>query len=104
MSALMPDKYHAGPGGFLLDRNGDGHPDDLTVRIVLPTGADRLGADVWCALVDLGARLGLETTGLPDRLVLSADEDLPPDCVPFVVDADDSAARVRAYALAGLPT
>src|SRR5262245_23660432 len=98
----MVDPFHANPGGFLLDRNGDGHPDDLAVRIILPPELGQLSADVWCALVDLGARLGLETTGLPDRIVLTAGEVFPPDCLPFVVESWESVERVRAYATAGL--
>src|SRR5690242_14431406 len=75
--------YHLGIGGFLLDRNGDGHPDDLAVRLVLPPEPAEIETPFWCALVDLAARLGLETGGLPDRIVLTATDPLPPDCVPL---------------------
>src|SRR5215211_231471 len=104
MKITATDPFHSGPGGFLLDRNGDGHPDDLAVRIVLPPDPAELGTSLWCALVDLGARLGLETTGLPGRLVLTSGEPLLPDCVPLVVNRDDPAEQIRALSLAGLPT
>lgn len=108
--------YHAGPGGFLFDRNRDGHPDDLAVRLVLPPDPARLDAALWCALVELAARLGLETTGLPDRLVLSAGDSLPPDCLPLRIRPAEgsgdptspgailrTAEDVRALARSGLP-
>jgi len=94
--------FVVGPGGFLLDRNDDGHPDDLSVRIVLPTDPSHVSTEVWCALIDLAARLGLETTGLPDRLVLTTAENLPAGCDAIIVDAHDATA-IRSIARAGLP-
>ncbi|HEY7032237.1 MAG TPA: hypothetical protein VH482_12940, partial [Thermomicrobiales bacterium] len=79
-------------GGFLLDANGDGHPDDLAVRIVLPPDPALIDTPFWCALIDLAARLGLETAGLPDRVVLASGDPLPPDCIPiFVLPGEGSA-------------
>jgi hypothetical protein len=61
---------------WVVDRNGDGYADDVATRIVLapPSGTfDRQG---WAALVDLAARIGLETHALPFPLVV-------PDGVPL---------------------
>jgi hypothetical protein len=90
------DPFQTGSGGFLLDRNGDGHPDDLAVRILLPGNSTQLDTEFWCALIDLAARLGLETTGLPDRLVLIAGEPLPSDCRGLLVLPDDSSTESAA--------
>ncbi|MGN6697459.1 MAG: hypothetical protein ACTHMR_04810, partial [Thermomicrobiales bacterium] len=47
--------------GALLDRNGDGVADDLRVYLAV-TGSPPPSA--WVALIDLAARLGLETGGI----------------------------------------
>ncbi|HET7036956.1 MAG TPA: M14 family metallopeptidase [Thermomicrobiaceae bacterium] len=54
-------------GGLPGDANGDGYPDSLRARIVL---ADEPDAASWCALLNLAARLGLETAGFSPPLVV----------------------------------
>lgn len=63
---------------LLLDRNGDGYPDDVAARLVvdLPTGhAERV---FWAALIDTAARIGLETHALPMPLAVADASHLPP--------------------------
>ncbi len=67
------------PGGFLTDSNLDSHPDDIRARIVLDDEPD---ADMWCALFDLAARLGLETSGFSPPLIV---DDPAADQFPIVV-------------------
>jgi hypothetical protein len=56
------------PGGFLIDANADSQPDDIRARIVLEDEPD---AEMWCALLDLAARLGLETAGFSPPLIVN---------------------------------
>ena len=75
--------------GALLDRNGDAVPDDLRVRLLVqgePTTED------WIALLDLAARLGLETGAFTLPLALTAPGDLPTDAALLVFQAAGSAA------------
>lgn len=65
--------------GFLLDRNGDGYPDDLRARIVIDCEPD---AVLWGAILDLAARLGLETAGFSLPLVVHHPDD---DQLPIVI-------------------
>ncbi|MBX6341975.1 MAG: hypothetical protein IRY97_05910, partial [Thermomicrobiaceae bacterium] len=83
LADLTADRLYA-PGGLLADANGDGSPDDLRARIVLETEPD---ADLWAALLDLAARLGLETAGLSLPLVV---DDPGPDALPIVVRRGDA--------------
>lgn len=53
-------------GKLLLDTNSDGYVDDVAARIVLDGSPNR---ELWVALFDLAARLGLETSGLTLPLV-----------------------------------
>ncbi len=62
--------------GVLLDRNGDGVPDDLRVRLVV---AGFPATEEWIELIHLAARLGLETSALTLPLALPADATLPTD-------------------------
>jgi hypothetical protein len=55
---------------WVVDGNGDGYPDDITVRFVVDAGDD-LVRDFWAALLDLSARIGLETHALPLPLIVS---------------------------------
>ncbi|HET9016940.1 MAG TPA: M14 family metallopeptidase [Thermomicrobiaceae bacterium] len=73
-----------GIGQLLADRNGDGFVDDLRTRIVLDGEPD---AELWAALLDLAARLGVETAGLSLPLV---DDDPSPDTLPIVVRPGDA--------------
>lgn len=82
-------RFHAGPGGFLLDRNGDGLADDVALRIVLPHGEVALPGEIWRALVDLAGRVGLETAGLPDAIVLESGEPAPPKALLLSVLPDE---------------
>ncbi|HEX5165062.1 MAG TPA: M14 family zinc carboxypeptidase, partial [Thermomicrobiales bacterium] len=54
---------------WVVDRNGDGFPDDCAVRLVVDAG-DQIERDVVSALLDLAARVGLETHALPFPLVV----------------------------------
>ena len=81
----MADRFRVGQGGFLLDRNGDGFVDDLALRIVLPPESDKLPHEIWRSLIDLTARVGLESAGLPERLVLDQSEGVAPDSVRLLV-------------------
>ena len=75
-----PDTDHLfTPGNFLIDANADSLADDIRARFVLEDEPD---ADMWCALFDLAARLGLETSGFTPPLII--DEPLP-DHFPIVV-------------------
>ncbi|MGA7670827.1 MAG: hypothetical protein WBW04_10435, partial [Nitrolancea sp.] len=66
-------------GAFLIDSNADSHPDDIRARIVLEEEPD---TDMWCALFDLAARFGLETSGFTPPLIV---DDPGPNHVPIVV-------------------
>ncbi len=68
---------------WIVDGNGDGYPDDVSVRFVVDAGysPDR---DFWAALLDLSARVGLETHALPLPLVV-LDTSAVPDAVEPVV-------------------
>jgi hypothetical protein len=65
--------------GFLIDSNLDSLPDDIRARIVLEDEPD---ADMWCALFDLAARLGLETSGFSPPLIV---DEPAPEHVPIIV-------------------
>src|SRR6185437_5904994 len=67
------------PGGFLIDTNGDSLPDSIRARIVLEDEPD---AEMWCALLDLAARLGVETSGFTPPLF---DDHPASDQLPIVV-------------------
>ncbi len=62
--ALDVDDLFA-PGGFLIDTNGDSLPDSIRACIVLEDEPD---AEMWSALLDLAARLGVETSGFTPPL------------------------------------
>lgn len=72
--------FAIGPGGALLDRNGDGFPDALGVRIAV---AGTPSAEEWVELVHLAARLGLETGGLDFPLAMPEGAPLPPGAAPL---------------------
>ncbi|MCC6792950.1 MAG: hypothetical protein IT336_14775 [Thermomicrobiales bacterium] len=97
----MSDRCRTGPGGFLRDRNGDGFIDDLALRIVLPRDADRIPVEIWRGLIDLAARVGLETAGLPEQLVMGAHDAVPPDCVRLLLlpDGEDGETSEEAVAI-----
>ncbi|HVX30289.1 MAG TPA: hypothetical protein VHA53_07405, partial [Nitrolancea sp.] len=76
--ALDVDDLFA-PGGFLIDSNGDSLPDSIRACIVLEDEPD---AEMWCALFDLAARLGVETSGFTPPLFSS---DPAPSQLPIVV-------------------
>ncbi|HLI50410.1 MAG TPA: M14 family zinc carboxypeptidase, partial [Thermomicrobiaceae bacterium] len=59
-------------GRLLLDSNDDGYVDDVAARIVLDGSPSR---EVWAALFDLAARVGLETSGLTFPLVTGRPEE-----------------------------
>jgi hypothetical protein len=67
------------PGGFLTDTNGDLLPDTIRARIVLEDEPD---AEMWCALFDFAARLGVETPGFSPSLFV---DDPAPEHLPIVV-------------------
>jgi Zinc carboxypeptidase len=60
--------------GALLDRNGDGVPDDLRARLAV---VGEPSVEEWCELIHLAARLGLETGALSLPLGLSDGVTLP---------------------------
>ena len=66
-------------GAFLIDSNADTHPDDIRARIVLEEEPD---TEMWCALFDLAARFGLETSGFTPPLIV---DDPGPGQLPIVV-------------------
>lgn len=72
--------FTSGPGGALLDRNGDGFPDALGARIVV---AGAPSPEEWVELVHLAARLGLETGGLDFPLAVPDGASLPPAALPL---------------------
>ena len=67
------------PGGFLTDTNGDLLPDTICARIVLEDEPD---AEMWCALFDFAARLGVESPGFSPSLFV---DDPAPEHLPIVV-------------------
>ncbi|HEU5423133.1 MAG TPA: hypothetical protein VFU72_06305, partial [Nitrolancea sp.] len=71
--------------GLPRDGNGDGYPDALRARIVLEDEPD---ATAWCALLDLAARLGLETAGFSPPLVV---DEPGADQLPVVVRRGEAA-------------
>jgi hypothetical protein len=86
----------AGTGDYrqwIADRNGDGYPDDVTVRLVLDPPDGDVQRDLCAALLDLLARIGLETHALPLPLVSAGMPDSLAEPSIAVRDADD----VRRY-------
>jgi hypothetical protein len=84
---LSPDQLYS-TGRLLADRNGDGYPDDVRALIVCE---DALDAETWCAVIDLAARLGLESSGFTPPLV--SREPLP-GRLPVFVRAGDGGLRI----------
>ncbi len=66
-------------GGFLTDTNADSLPDDIRARLILEEEPD---TEMWCALFDLAARLGLETSGFSPPLIV---DDPSAEYFPIVV-------------------
>lgn len=64
MTASLADLWKI--GGGLRDSNGDGLPDGLRIRVGL---TEELTAGEWAGLIELCARLGLETEALSWPLV-----------------------------------
>ncbi len=72
--------------GFLIeDRNGDGHPDWVGARIIVPP---RAPSATLAAAANVAARLGYETTALTPDLVGTGETE-----EPAVVIGDPSSAR-----------
>ncbi len=67
---------------LLIDANHDGYPDDIRGRILLDTTPD---PSIWVAILNLAARLGLETSGFTPPLMPS---DPGPDMLPVVITND----------------
>lgn len=76
-------------GWLLLDQDGDGLPDKVDCRFLLP---EKMDESLCCAACCMAARLGMETTGINYPLVLKTDdkisnvimfggEDMPPAIV-----------------------
>jgi hypothetical protein len=80
---------------WVVDRNGDGYADDIALRLVVDDATGPLGRDVWAALIDLAARLGLETHALTLPLVVPAGTPLPGDVDTVIVR---TVADVPSYA------
>ncbi|MFM9107189.1 MAG: hypothetical protein ACKOWF_10895, partial [Chloroflexota bacterium] len=84
------------PAGWLADLDGDGLPDEIAVRLVLPPAAPE---DVLLAAAELAARLGLESMGMTLPLAAPAapaDGDGPAVVVRLAGaagEAQDAAAR-----------
>ncbi|HEY8601269.1 MAG TPA: hypothetical protein VIL85_22755, partial [Thermomicrobiales bacterium] len=77
--------------GALLDRNGDGVADDLRVRLLVqgePTTTE------WLELIDLAARLGLETGAFRPPLTITSTETLPEGGTLLVFQATGSAMPI----------
>lgn len=74
--------------GWTIDRNGDGYPDDVAVRIVVTAGGD-MERGFWAALLDLAARIGLETHALPLPLVVGDVAAVPDDAGTVVLRSRD---------------
>src|SRR5262249_32175888 len=79
--------------GALLDRNGDGVPDDLRVRLVVH-GVP--ATEEWIELIHLAARLGLETGGRPLPLGTSSAGSLPAGARPLFFLAEGAGEAVLA--------
>ncbi len=67
--------------GALLDRNGDGVPDDLRVRLLL---VGEPSIEEWCELIHLAARLGLETGALTLPVALTDRTAAPASARPLL--------------------
>ena len=78
--------------GALLDRNGDGVPDDLRVRLLV---AGEPSIAEWCELIHLAARLGLETGALTLPLGFGARAALPDGAQPLLYVAQGAGAGVE---------
>lgn len=59
----------AGLSNWIIDRDNDGHPDDINARICLDLAGDSAGRDFWFMLLDLAASAGARVTSLPLPLV-----------------------------------
>lgn len=89
--------------GALLDRNCDGVPDDLRLRLLV---AGHPSVEEWCELINLAARLGLETSALSLPLGLSDRDALPGDARAFHFVAEGAAMPVGipdAWTVRGAP-
>ncbi len=81
--------------GALRDANGDGVPDGLRLRLLL---LGQPSTDEWLALLDLAARLGLETAGIDLPLGIPATAACPDDAALLAFLPAGSAAAPPAEA------
>jgi hypothetical protein len=83
--------------GSLRDTNGDGWPDDIAARVIVPASPTRGDID---AATNIAARLGFETMAATLPIVVR-DSDLPkagPVAFPIYVGRDNSFVRTLAAA------
>jgi hypothetical protein len=82
-NADIPDLRNLLAPGFLVeDRNGDGHPDFVSARLVVPRGA---GAAEVAAAANLGARLAFESYATDLDLLREDGAGVGGDGAPLVV-------------------
>jgi len=75
-------------GNWIVGRDGDGYPGDVTVRVRVDPPGGQADRELTAALLDLGARIGLEARTLPPDLFSTTNQ---PDAI-----APRTAAEVRA--------
>jgi hypothetical protein len=80
---------------WIVDRNGDGYPDDVSVRLVVAAGSDAEPA-FWARLLDLAAQIGLETHALPFPLVVDHASAVPDDAEAILLRKSEDIPAVSA--------
>lgn len=61
-------------GEWVIDANGDGYPDDVPARLFVDLPVDQAEQELWAALLDLAASIGVGTHALPMPLVVSSSD------------------------------
>ncbi|MGI9253870.1 MAG: hypothetical protein ACR2J8_08990, partial [Thermomicrobiales bacterium] len=97
MSFDLADPYV--PGAWLADLDGDGLPDAVTARIVLPPSA---GPDVALAAGELAARLALESLALDREIVAPPGTTPAPGDISILPPDASGAFRARIAAVSGI--
>jgi hypothetical protein len=92
----FPAPFTTGPSGWLRDRDDDGLPDDLAIRLTVE--ADRTyPLSYWGDLLDIAARLGCQAVALPDEIAVPPGA-IPPDGIEARILEPEEAHRLAVIA------
>ena len=66
-----PYPFTTEPGGWLRDRDGDGHPDDCAIRL---TASDHVSITSWGDMFDIAAMIGVQSLAIPESITADASD------------------------------